>query len=104
AVPVVPVIVSIKLDGVGTAVQLTVNVVPATVAVHDDVGEALVENATVPLKPLIAVKDRAEVRGVPTTTLSVDGVATTLKSTTWNVTGGVDVCDKVPLIPVTVAV
>ena len=60
-VPVVPVIVNMKLDGLGTAVQLTLNVVPDTVAVHDDVGDALVENATLPVKPLIAVNDSAEV-------------------------------------------
>jgi hypothetical protein len=84
-VPVVPVIARVKVEGAGTAVQLTVNVVPETVAVHP-VGAALVENATAPVKPLIAVNDRADVLGVPTTTLNELGLAATLKSTTWNVT------------------
>jgi hypothetical protein len=40
------------------------------------------------------------------TTLSEAGLAVTEKSTTWNVTGGVDVtvCVGVPPVPVTVAV
>ncbi len=59
-VPVVPVIVRLKLAGDGMAVQLTVSVVPETLAVHP-VGAALVENATAPEKPLIAVNDNAEV-------------------------------------------
>ena len=81
----VPVIVSMKLDGLGTAVQLTVSVVPDTVALHP-VEATLVENTTVPVNPLIGVNDSAEVLGVPVTTFSVDGVAKTLKSTTWKVT------------------
>ena len=60
AVPVMPVIVRVKLAGDGIAVQLTVSVVPETLAMHP-VGAALVENVTVPLKPLIAVNDSAEV-------------------------------------------
>ena len=60
AVPVVPVIVRVKLAGDGTAVQLTVSVVPETLAVHP-VEAGLVEKVTVPLKPLIAVNDSAEV-------------------------------------------
>src|SRR5437879_13669514 len=59
AVPVMPVIVRVKLAGDGIAVQLTVSVVPETLAMHP-VGAALVENVTVPLKPLIAVNDSAE--------------------------------------------
>ena len=59
-VPVVPVIVRVKLAGDGIAVQLTVSVVPETLAMHP-VGAALVENVTVPVKPLIAVNDSAEV-------------------------------------------
>ena len=59
-VPVVPVIVRVKLAGDGRAVQLTLSVVPDTVAVHP-VGATLVENVTVPVKPLIGVNDSAEV-------------------------------------------
>jgi hypothetical protein len=60
AVPVMPVIVIVKLAGVGTAVQLTDKVVPETLAVQP-VEAALVENATVPAKPLIAANDSVEV-------------------------------------------
>ena len=60
AVPVVPVIVRLKVAGLGTEVQLTVSVVPETLAVQP-VGAALVENVTAPEKPLIAAKDKAEV-------------------------------------------
>jgi hypothetical protein len=60
AVPVVPVIVRVNGFGVVRAVQLTVNTVPETLAVQP-VGAALVENATVPAKPLIAANDSAEV-------------------------------------------
>src|SRR5467141_3981629 len=84
-VPVVPVMVKVKVDGLGTLVQLTVNVVPETVAVQP-VGAALVENVTVPVKPLIAADDNVEVLGVPIVTLNEDGLAFTVKSTTWNVT------------------
>src|SRR2546426_6751417 len=85
AVPVVPVIVRLNGFGVGVAVQLTVSVVPETVAVQP-VGAALVENVTVPVNPLIAADDSVEVLGVPIVTLNEDGLAFTLKSTTWNVT------------------
>src|SRR3989441_12352660 len=78
AVPVVPVIVRLNGFGVGVAVQLTVNVVPETVAVQP-VGAALVENVTVPVNPLIAADDNVEVLGVPITTVSEDGFAETLK-------------------------
>jgi hypothetical protein len=60
AVPVVPVIVRVKVAGVGTAVQLTVKTVPETLAVQP-VEAALVENETTPENPLIAVNDNAEV-------------------------------------------
>ena len=60
AVPVVPVIVRLKVAGLGTEVQLTVSVVPETLAVQP-VGAALVENVTAPEKPLTTVKDKAEV-------------------------------------------
>ena len=60
AVPVVPVIVRVKVAGVGTAVQLTVKTVPETLA-EQPVGAALVENETVPENPLIAVNDNVEV-------------------------------------------
>ena len=83
-VPVVPVIVRLNGFGVGVAVQLTVSVVPETLAVQP-VGAELVENVTVPVKPLIAVDDNVEVLGVPIVRLSEDGLAFTLKSTTWNV-------------------
>jgi hypothetical protein len=59
-VPVEPVIVRVKLAGVGTAVQLTVKTVVATLAVQP-VGAALVENVTVPENALIAVNESAEV-------------------------------------------
>jgi hypothetical protein len=55
-----PVIVKLKVAGVGTAVQLTVKTVPDTLAVQP-VGAALVENETVPENPLIALNDSAEV-------------------------------------------
>jgi hypothetical protein len=60
AVPVVPVTVRVNGLGVGGAVQLTVRVVPNTLAVQP-VGAALVENETVPENPLIALNDSAEV-------------------------------------------
>jgi hypothetical protein len=56
AVPVEPVMVKLKVAGVGTAVQLTVKTVPGTLAVQP-VGAALVENETVPENPLIALND-----------------------------------------------
>jgi hypothetical protein len=59
-VPVVPVMVSVKVAGEGTAVQLTVKTVPETLAVQP-VGATLVENETVPENPLIAVNDNVEV-------------------------------------------
>ena len=103
-VPVVPVMVRVKLAGVGTAVQLTVSVVPETVAVQP-VGAALVENVTVPVNPLIAVEDSVEVLGVPITIVSEDGFAETLKSTTRNVTGDDCIVSVgLPPTPVTVAV
>ena len=78
-VPVVPVMVKVKVEGLGTLVQLTVRVVPETLAVQP-IGAALVENVTVPVKPLIATKDSADVFGVPTMTLSEAGFADTVKS------------------------
>ena len=84
AVPVVPVMVSMKGFRDGVAVQLTVSVVPETLAVHP-LWAALVEKVTVPLNPLIAVKDSADVLGVPIVTLSEEGAAETLKSRTWKV-------------------
>jgi hypothetical protein len=60
AVPVVPVMVRVNVAGVGKAVQLTERVVPETLAVQP-VEAALVENATVPAKPLIGVNDSVEV-------------------------------------------
>jgi hypothetical protein len=59
-VPVVPVIVRLKVAGLGIEVQLRVRTVPETLAVQP-VGAALVENVTVPENPLIAVNDNAEV-------------------------------------------
>ena len=104
AVPVVPVMVRVKVAGVGTAVQLTVRTVPETLAVQP-VEAALVENATLPEKPLIAVNDNVDVLGVPTTMLSEDGLADTEKSTTWNVTEfDCMFCTGLPPEPVTVAV
>src|SRR2546425_11850006 len=72
AVPVVPVIVRLNGFGVGVAVQLTVRVVPETLAVQP-VGATLVENVTAPVNPLIAVEDSVEVLGVPITIVSEDG-------------------------------
>ena len=104
AVPVVPVTVRVKVAGVGRAVQLTDKTLPETLAVQP-VGAALVENETVPANPLIAANESVEVLGVPTTTLSEDGLADTEKSTTWKVTEpDVTVCVGVPPVPVTVAV
>jgi len=104
AVPVVPVIVRLNGFGVGVAVQLTVRVVPETLAVQP-VGAALVENVTVPVNPLIAADDSVEVLGVPIMTVSEDGFAETLKSTTRNVTGDDCIVSVgLPPTPVTVAV
>jgi hypothetical protein len=100
--PVVPVMVRVKVAGLGTEVQLTVKTVPETLAVQP-VGAALVENETVPENPLIVVNDSAEVFGVPTVTLSEDGLADTEKS--WTVTETLVVRDSVfgavPVVPVT---
>jgi hypothetical protein len=60
AIPVEPVIVRVKLARVGTAAQLTDNMVPETLAVQP-VKAGLVEKATVPAKPLIATNDSVEV-------------------------------------------
>ena len=60
AVPVVPVIVRVNVFGVGSAVQLTLNVVPETVAVQP-VEAALAEKVTGPVKPLIPVNDKVDV-------------------------------------------
>jgi hypothetical protein len=100
----VPVIVRVKLAGVGTAVQLTVKTVVATLAVQP-AGAALVENDTVPEKLLIAVNDSVEVLGTPTIMASADGLAETEKSTTWKVTEfDCMLCTGEPPVPVTVAV
>jgi len=107
-VPVVPVIVKVKVGGVGTVVQLTVNVVPETLALQPD-GAALVENVTVLEKPLIGLGDNVE-ESVPVppagiVTVREAGLADTEKSITWNVTGAdCLVCDGLPPTPVTVAV
>jgi hypothetical protein len=103
AVPVVPVMVRVKVAGVGTAVQLTVKTVPETLAVQP-VGAALVEKATVPENPLIAVDDRVEVwEGPVAIMVSEDGLAETEKS--WTVTEAVvdldNVFGAVPVVPVT---
>jgi hypothetical protein len=98
------VIVRRKAAGVGTAVQLTVKTVVATLAVQP-VGAALVENETVPAKPLTAVDDSVEVLGLPIVTVSDEGVADTEKSTTWNVTEfDCTFCTGEPPEPATVAV
>jgi hypothetical protein len=60
AEPVVPVIVRVKVAGVGTAVQFTVRTVPETLAVQP-VGATLVENVTTPENPLIPVNESVEV-------------------------------------------
>src|SRR2546425_9076630 len=98
AVPVVPVIVRLNGFGVGVAVQLTVNVVPETLAVQP-VGAALVENETGPVKPLMPVNDSADVLGVPIVTLREDGLAETEKSRIVTLT--LVLLDRVPLVPVT---
>ena len=78
--------------------QLTVNVVPETLAVQP-VGAALVENETGPVKPLIPVNDSADVLGTPIVMLRVDGVAETEKSRIVTLT--LVLLDRVPLVPVT---
>jgi hypothetical protein len=98
AVPVVPVTVRVKVAGLGTAVQLTDKVVPDTLAVQP-VGATLVENETVPENKLMGVNDSPEVCGVPTTTVSEDGLAETEKS--WMVTETVVLLERPPLVPVT---
>ena len=102
AVPVVP--VTGTLNGAGAVGQRTETVAPEfeTVQPAGGVKPELRANATVPAKPLIAVTVQVvdPVTVARVVTLGQD----MLKSTTWNVTAGVDVCDKVPLVPVTVAV
>jgi hypothetical protein len=106
AVPVVPVIVRVKLAGLGTAVQLTVKTVPETLAVQP-VGAALVENETAPEKALIGVNEMVEellpLPTIGTTTISEDGLAD--KERSWTVTEIVvdldSVFGAVPVVPVT---
>jgi len=104
-VPVVPVMVKVKVDGLGTLVQLTVKVAPETLAVQP-VGAALVENVTAPAKPLIATDDNVEelvpVPPVGIETLSETGLADTLKSRTVTLTlVTLDrVLGAVPVVPV----
>ena len=108
AVPVAPVMVRVKVAGLGTAVQLTVKTVPETLAVQP-VGAPLEEKATVLENPLIEANDSAEellpLPTIETTTLREDGLAETEKSTTWNETElDCMFCTGVPPLPVTVTV
>src|SRR2546426_865276 len=102
AVPVVP--VTGTVNGAGAVGHTTETVAPELVTVQPGGGvkPELRANATVPVKPLIAVT--VQVVDPVTVARVVTGAQLMLKSTTWKVTAGVDVCDKVPLVPVTVAV
>jgi hypothetical protein len=89
--------------------------VPADARVHDRVEEPepvtpvgetvhevlLVARLTTPANPLSAVTVIVDVPAEPATTVTVVGLAVIVKSCTRYVT--VAECDKVPLMPVTVA-
>jgi hypothetical protein len=58
--------------------------------------------ATVPVNPLTAATVIVELAVEPTSTDRLVGLAETVKSTTWNVTGGVVERVREPLVPLTV--
>ncbi len=65
-------------------------------------GETAEVRATVPVKPLTGATVIVEVAAVPAVVVTDVGLAVTVKSVTLTVT--VAVCDREPLVPVTVTV
>lgn len=65
-------------------------------------GDVVAARETVPVNPLTAVTVTVEVPMAPALTVTVVGLAVTVKSVTVKVT--VAVCDIAPLVPVTVTV
>src|SRR6266516_4863620 len=65
------------------------------------VGETLVVSATVPVNPLTGMTVIMDVAATPGVVFTVVGFAVIVKSTTWTVIVAV-VCERDPLIPVTV--
>ena len=88
--PLVPVTVTVKepvAEAVQDSVEVPLVVVPLNamlvvdkVQVRPVVGETTSERVTVPVKPLTAATVIIEVPGEPTTTLTVVGLAVTVKS------------------------
>jgi hypothetical protein len=103
AVPVIPVTGTLNPGAGCPAVQETERTAPENEAVQS-AGTAPAENVTVPANPLTGVTVQVEVPALPTG-VEIAGQPIE-KSTTWKVTGGVDVtvCVGVPPVPVTVAV
>ena len=100
--PLVPVTGTVK--GAGPVAQVTDKTAPVNEPLQPvgKVKPELMAKVTVPVNPLIGVTATVE---VPATVARVVIAGPAIeKSTTWNVTAGVDVCDKAPLVPVTVAV
>jgi hypothetical protein len=98
AVPVVPVTGTLNTAPEG---QVTDKTAPVNEAVQPE-GTTPAVNVTAPVNPLIGVTARVE---VPATVARVVIAGPAIeKSTTWNVTAGVEVRISVPLVPVTVAV
>ena len=88
AVPVVPVIVTVK---VLAALQLTVKTLPERAEVQPKGGVLVTASETVPVKLLIGLTEIVEVPAVLTAVLIEVGLADRLKSTTWKVIAGVEV-------------
>ena len=69
---------------------------------HDSPVELVVTaKATVPLNPLTGATVMVEVPAIPTVVEMLVGLATTVKSWAWYMI--VAECDRLPLVPVTVA-
>lgn len=67
-------------------------------------GETEDVRATVPVKPLMGATVMVEVPDTPATVVTAVGLAVTEKSWTATLNVTVALCDKVPLVPVTVTV
>jgi hypothetical protein len=115
SVPLAPVTVTVKepvADAVHDRVEVAEVVVPLRailVELREQVrpveGETVSDNVTVPVKPFVAATVIVEVPGVPTVTLTVVGLAVTVKfgaAVTANAT--VVEWEIDPLVPVTVTV
>ena len=75
------------------------------VRVHDSPeGDTELVKVTVPVNPLIGATVIVEVAAAPTRTLAVVGLAVTEKSGTATLYVTVELCDRVPVTPVTVTV